>query len=380
MEGAREARQSMALGCLLPVCASCLRGPSPAPRSLRSCVAYALQRTHTATPRSLPSRTASLLVGRTHFRHRDTSVTDAGRDGGAWLPHHRGRITMILLICLIIALGGVRGYYTAPHHLSAVTNAYATNEALSKPTPNVRGAQALAGLAARALEKKQRAPAKEDRDDEHADEPDNPVAPRIVRLGTEYGGWSYDSSAIGSSSIVYSVGIGEDMSWDQAIAQRHGLQVWGFDPTPKSVAFVRRTSFPSFHFTAEGLHTSEGVLTFTKPANPEYVSMRIGSHEGLGEKIAVPVNTLENWMKRFNHTHIDILKLDVEGAEYDFLEHYISNKRFPFTQLLVEFHQRFGVSAKRHTGVVAGLNENGFKRIPVKGEGDTSLYLRDGGF
>ena len=203
------------------------------------------------------------------------------------------------------------------------------------------------------------------------------ISTRIVKLGTSYGSWSYDATNINADSIVYSVGIGEDMSWDEAIATKHGLHVWGFDPTPRAVTFVKnRKPISWFHFTAEGLYTQKGTAVFTKPKNPDHVSMRIGTHAGLGKMVSVSVNTLENWMNTFGHSHIDILKLDIEGAEYDVLEDWIERKWFPFTQLLVEFHQRFGIQKSRHERMRANLRNNGFQQITVPG--DTSLWIRRG--
>jgi UDP-arabinose 4-epimerase len=197
----------------------------------------------------------------------------------------------------------------------------------------------------------------------------HPVKLKLVKDGTEYGGWTYDSAAITADSVVYSVGLGEDTSWDEGIIKRFGLQVWGFDPTPKSIKYVRSNVNlgQNFHFTPEGLGIKKDVLTFTKPQNTNYVSMREGKHDGLGETIEVPVNSLENWMQTFGHTHLDILKIDIEGSEYDVLEHWIQKKWFPMDQLLVEFHQRFFEDKTRHNNVLNGLKANGFQIIHNKG-------------
>merc|ERR1712083_915385 len=71
--------------------------------------------------------------------------------------------------------------------------------------------------------------------------------------------------------------------------------------------------------------------------------MRPGDLAGLGETITVPVNTLSSWMKANDHRHLDILKIDVEGAEYDVLDALIAEfgDKLPITQLLVEFHYRY---------------------------------------
>ena len=197
-------------------------------------------------------------------------------------------------------------------------------------------------------------------------------SPKLVTDGTEYGGWTYDSRNITANSVVYSVGLGEDTSWDEGIMNRFGVQVWGFDPTPKSIKYVHSNKAngnlgPNFHFTPEGLGTTKDRLSFTKPKNPNHVSMREGKHDGLGDTVEVPVNSLENWMQTFGHDHLDILKLDIEGSEYDVLEHWIQKKWFPMTQLLVEFHQRFFHSKTRHNNVLKQLKAHGFEIIHDKG-------------
>lgn len=45
-------------------------------------------------------------------------------------------------------------------------------------------------------------------------------------------------------------------------------------------------------------------------------------------------------MRDLGHDTIDLVKMDIEGAEYQVLEDIINSKIFP-TQILVEFHHRF---------------------------------------
>ena len=166
---------------------------------------------------------------------------------------------------------------------------------------------------------------------------------KLEHHGTEYGGWTCDVSTFTSNTIVYDVGLGEDTSWDEGLIQKYNLQIFGFDPTPKSALHVDQT-FPArthFHYLKEGLSTRKETKTFTKPKNANHVSMRAGDVKGLGATIDVKVNTIENWMKANGHTHIDVLKIDIEGSEYDVLEDFIQRDYFPFDQLLVEWHFRW---------------------------------------
>ena len=176
---------------------------------------------------------------------------------------------------------------------------------------------------------------------------------KALYSGSKYGGWWYNAALLRSDSIVYSFGLGEDTSWDEAILKL-GVDVHGFDPTPKASEYVSKRmelkmQRGTFHYTQQGLSTSKGSVLFTKPANPDFVSMREGNHAGLGDTISVSVNTLQNFMKENGHKYLDILKLDIEGSEYAVLSSLLLAKYLPFTQLLVEFHQRFDIVLRSTT-------------------------------
>lgn len=69
-------------------------------------------------------------------------------------------------------------------------------------------------------------------------------------LGTEYGGFYLPDSFRMENSVVYTFGIGEDLSFSEAVIKKGGT-VYAFDPTPKSIAYVEHSNLffhPNFHF------------------------------------------------------------------------------------------------------------------------------------
>jgi hypothetical protein len=50
----------------------------------------------------------------------------------------------------------------------------------------------------------------------------------------------------------------------------------------------------------------------------------------------IQVDSLKNIMHKLNHTHIDLLKLDIEGAEINVLDQMLDDNIFP-TYLCIEF-------------------------------------------
>src|SRR5437899_9092254 len=51
----------------------------------------------------------------------------------------------------------------------------------------------------------------------------------------DYGGWRVCPEGIDADSIVYDIGVGEDISFAISLIEKYRLRVWAFDPTPRSI-------------------------------------------------------------------------------------------------------------------------------------------------
>lgn len=176
----------------------------------------------------------------------------------------------------------------------------------------------------------------------------------VERIGTAYGGWIIPKGFLHEQSVCYLVGAGEDVSFDLGIAHNYGCPVHIFDPTPRAIAHIKQlinalkkgekmpcaTSpggfylpYPaelaqSIHLHPFGIWDTDGILQFYTPENRNHVSHSLVNLQKSGQSIEVPVHSLKSVLEKLGHTHIDLLKLDVEGAEYQILnsiiEHNIS--------------------------------------------------------
>ena len=45
---------------------------------------------------------------------------------------------------------------------------------------------------------------------------------------------------LNSKSVVYSIGIGTDASFDLELINTFNCEIYGFDPTPKSIRWVKK--------------------------------------------------------------------------------------------------------------------------------------------
>jgi FkbM family methyltransferase len=164
-----------------------------------------------------------------------------------------------------------------------------------------------------------------------------------VWYGNTYGGFYLCPEFLDENSIVYSFGIGEDVSFDNAVIKNHDCHVFGFDPTPKSINWIKRQKLhEKFHFYEFGISNKSGFVDFFLPNNPEHVSGSIITQKNVDimKKVSVEMKSLNDIMNELGHKHIDILKMDIEGSEYDVIEN-ILNSKISITQILIEFHDRF---------------------------------------
>jgi len=183
------------------------------------------------------------------------------------------------------------------------------------------------------------------------------------RFGSEYGGWEVATDSLTPQTVVYSFGVGEDASFDTALIEHYHLTIHAFDPTPKSISWVRKQGFPrNFVLHEYGLAAFDGTVSFNPPVNPDHVSHTLLDRPSTQEKsIKVPVKRLKTIMSELGHQHIDILKMDIEGAEYDVIRDIYDSGIRP-AQILVEFHHRF-------PGVGVGMTKQAISRIRSMGYG-----------
>lgn len=182
-------------------------------------------------------------------------------------------------------------------------------------------------------------------------------------LGNKYGGFYVCPDLLNDTSIVYSFGIGEDISFDNMIIERFGCSVHAFDPTPKSITWIKEQKLPeAFIFNPYGLGTINGFTRFYLPQNPEHVSgsLIVNSNVSIANSIEVPMKTFVDIVREYGHTSIDVLKMDIEGAEYSLLES-ILNSNIKIDQILIEFHDRLFHDGKKKTkDAIRILNIHGY--------------------
>lgn len=199
-----------------------------------------------------------------------------------------------------------------------------------------------------------------------------------IRFGSSYAGYNVCPEGLNSDSIVYSFGVGEDISFDLAMISTLGVNVFAFDPTPKSIEWIRQKELPDkLHFYPYGIADYDGVADFNPPENPLHVSHTMLDRPSTADKaIEGKVYTLLTIMNMLQHSEIDVIKMDIEGAEYAVLEN-ILEANINVGQLLIEFHHRFeNVGWLATQNAIMLLKSKGYKIFDVSSNLEEYSFIK----
>lgn len=162
----------------------------------------------------------------------------------------------------------------------------------------------------------------------------------------EHSHWWFAPSLVAPDSVVYSLGVGEDTAFDEALIAEYGAIVHAFDPTPNTIEWLKSQSMPdAFHFHPWAVTAVDGTLTLyprsSKQGRNSRDMMTVVKDAGdSAGGVTVDTFCLASIRQKLGHGQIAMLKMDIEGAEYEVLDNLIDSDVRP-TQLLVEFHHRF---------------------------------------
>ncbi len=184
-----------------------------------------------------------------------------------------------------------------------------------------------------------------------------------LRLGKEAGGcsWTICPTGLTNESVVYTGGVGNDVSFETELVGRYGCRIVLCDPSPTGARTMAlpQNRIPQFTFVQAALANRHGKIQLAAPLNPE-------GDWWLTQSPGVPATEfpcidLRTLMLQNGHDHIDLLKLDIEGSEYAVIDDLLA-RRLSVTQLCVEFHHGVlpGVRRSQSIRAMFKLLRNGY--------------------
>ena len=161
------------------------------------------------------------------------------------------------------------------------------------------------------------------------------------------GGWWICPQAIRPGDIVYSFAVGGDLVFERALAEQHGARVFAFDPDPATAARVEDAA-PVERLRFSGM-TVGGRDERRAVALPE------------GRSVEARVLRLPSHMRALGHRRLDMVRLDVPGAEADVIRDLVGMD-VDVQQILVAFHEEWTREARdRVEAAVAALGGHGYR-------------------
>lgn len=193
--------------------------------------------------------------------------------------------------------------------------------------------------------------------------------------------WKYIPGLLDERSVVYSLGVGDLIDFDLDLIADHGVTVHAFDPTPFAAEWVAAQTLPDrFVFHPWAASGSDGTLRLYRRVNTR--GKRSGvmwtADDNAGDAtdfIDAPAYTVQTIMQKLGHAQVDVLKIDVEGAEYDILAGLDGDGCLP-KQLLVEYHHRFpGIGKQRTADSIAALRKLGYRIFGISETGREVCFV-----
>jgi FkbM family methyltransferase len=184
-------------------------------------------------------------------------------------------------------------------------------------------------------------------------------------IGSTYGGYWVPMGLLDENSVVYSFGLGEDATFDIGVCEKYGCEIHLFDPTPRSKIFYEDTLKPNpkLIYHEFGLWDKDGKVNFYEPKNKTHVSHSIGNLQETNEFFTGEVKKLESVMDMLGHKQISLLKLDIEGAEYEVIPDIAVSMIRPLI-ICMEFHKRKDFVSE--DGIVSILKYIGYDLVHQK--------------
>ncbi len=188
---------------------------------------------------------------------------------------------------------------------------------------------------------------------------------KMISLGADYGSWTIPDNFLSKNSVVYLAGAGVDITFDVELAEKYSCEVHIFDPTPRAKDYfenlvsdinkgknvpiddskkifykITKENLKKLNFHEIGLWNKKDELKFFAPKNPAHVSHSVVNLQKTDNFFVAKVDRLSNIMKNLQHQKIDLLKIDIEGAEYKVIESIIEDK-LKIKVLCIEYDEAY---------------------------------------
>jgi FkbM family methyltransferase len=198
---------------------------------------------------------------------------------------------------------------------------------------------------------------------------------QLVPFGKECT-WHVRPDWLNADSIVVSAGVGNDISFEKELVDYIGCKILLMDPSPTGTRTMSQASNQraQIEFQPVALAGRDGSIELQAPLIAAEGSYWLGASSASNGNSATQFacRSLSSLARERGWSHIDLLKIDIEGSEYEVVEDLVQSG-LKVQQLCIEFHHFMpGVPLKRTLRALEALRRIGL-RFAYKAGSDYTL-------
>jgi FkbM family methyltransferase len=168
------------------------------------------------------------------------------------------------------------------------------------------------------------------------------------------------TSFLGPTSTVLDLGCNKG-AFIRSMRQSYGCNCFAVEPNPR--LFERLSLMSDIHAFNYAVAGSAGEVDFCLTDNDEASSIVPTSGAVIGDIVKVKAIGLAGLLEQMRVEYVDLLKVDIEGAEIEMFDAMPDSIAPAFGQLTVEFHDFCGVPVAAIERVSKRLGKLGYAAI-----------------
>jgi FkbM family methyltransferase len=200
--------------------------------------------------------------------------------------------------------------------------------------------------------------------------------PDLIDLGSRPGGWTMPTGLLEPSWICYLVGAGGDICIDLDLIRGYGVTVRSFDAVAEYVtrAYEHANGEPRFSSYHAAIAAKDGPVRMQTTHHPGSLSVSAARLYDSHHFVEAPGRTLPSLMAELGDQQIDLLKLDIEGSEYDVVPG-LDLLALGVKVFAVQFHHNGSVADARR--VIASVRDQGYDPVACRPAVKVTFTRRD---
>lgn len=187
----------------------------------------------------------------------------------------------------------------------------------------------------------------------------------MQELGTAYGGWQLPAEDLRDRWTAYCIGAGGDISTDLILRERWDMTVRCIEPVEAFCEQARAEAGDDRAFTVRqaAVMPTDGPITMTINPHPGARSVSAAGLYLGSTDVEVDGRTIPTLMREFGDDHIDLLKLDVEGVEYDIVP-TLELRALGVQVFATQLHHNGGV--RRARALIEAVERQGYELVGLR--------------